>query len=96
MPDQANVGIQKSRGCLCRLYQSNVSLSEDVIEKLEAELEPFCYTAGLKYEGSHERNGSWRNFFIGTVGSVDFQEEDVLWPNQACSLMLHGLHLALL
>ena len=57
-------------------------LSGEVIEQLEGELEPFCYTAGLKFEGSDERSGPWRNFFIGVVGSVDPQEEDVLWPNQ--------------
>ena len=74
---------------MCRLYESNVALSEEVIEQLEGELEPFCYTAGLRFEGSNERSGPWRNFFIGVVGSVDSQEEDVLWPNQVCLVMLH-------
>ena len=52
------------------------------MEQLDVELEPFCYTAGLKFEGSDERAGHWRNFFIGVMGDVDAQEEDVLWPNQ--------------
>lgn len=52
------------------------------MEELEVELEPFCYTAGLKFETCDERVGHWRNFFIGIIGSVDAQEEDVLWPNQ--------------
>ena len=66
----------------CRLHESNVPLSEEVVEQLEVELEPFCYTAGLKFEGGDERAGHWRNFFIGVVGDVDAQEEDNLWPNQ--------------
>jgi len=72
----------------CRLHDSNVPLSEEVVEELEAELEPFCYTAGLKFEGSDEKTGHWRNFFIGVVGDVDAQEEDNLWPNMVLSLVL--------
>ncbi len=55
------------------------------MDELEAELEPFCYTAGLKFEGSDEKTGHWRNFFIGVVGDVDAQEEDNLWPNMVLS-----------
>ena len=72
----------------CRLHDSNVPLSEEVVEELEAELEPFCYTAGLKFEGSDEKTGHWRNFFIGVVGDVDAQEEDNLWPNMVLPSVL--------
>ena len=75
-------GIFRSMGMCCRLHESNVPLSEEVVEQLDVDLEPFCYTAGLKFEGSDERAGHWRNFFIGVVGDVDAQEEDNLWPNQ--------------
>ena len=74
--------LAKAGFSLCRLHESNVPLSEEVVEHLEAELEPFCYTAGLTYDGCDELVGHWRNFFIGVVGAVDAQEEDVLWPNQ--------------
>ena len=75
--------LMKAGFSLCRLHESNVPLSEEVVEHLEAELEPFCYTAGLTYDRCDEAVGHWRNFFIGVVGAVDAQEEDVLWPNQA-------------
>ena len=76
-------------GVCCRLHESNVPLSEEVVKQLDAELEPFCYTAGLRFEGSDERAGHWRNFFIGVVGDVDAQEEDNLWPNQVPAPCLH-------
>lgn len=78
----------------CRLHESNVPLSEEVVDELDAELEPFCYTAGLRFEGSDEKTGYWRNFFIGVVGDVDAQEEDNLWPNQVPVPCLQGLVLS--
>ena len=67
---------------MCRLHESTFPLSDELVDELETELEPFCAVAGLRFQECDQRYGSWRNYYIGIVGDVDAEEQDVLWPNQ--------------
>ena len=55
----------------------------DLVDELECDLQPFCAVAGLRFQECDERHGPWRNYYVGVVGDVDSDEDDVLWPNQA-------------
>lgn len=52
------------------------------MKELESELQPLCAVAGLSFEGCDQRSGPWRNYYVGVIGDVDSDEDDVLWPNQ--------------
>ena len=50
-------------------------------------LAPLCTADGLTFGAlADARAGAWTNYFVGLVGEVAADEEDILWPNQ----VLHG------
>ncbi len=69
-------------GC-CRLHESTFPLSQDLVDELESDLQPFCAVVGLQFQECDERHGPWRNYYVGVVGDVGSEEDDVLWPNRA-------------
>ncbi|CAL8468371.1 g7911 [Coccomyxa elongata] len=77
---------QEVENGLARLHESTFPLSVDLVDELECDLQPFCAVAGLRFQECDERYGPWRNYYVGIVGDVDSDEDDVLWPNQA----IHG------
>ncbi|BDA43677.1 hypothetical protein COCOBI_04-6910 [Coccomyxa sp. Obi] len=77
---------QEDENGLARLHESTFPLSPDLVDQLESDLQPFCAVAGLSFQECDERHGPWRNYYVGVVGDVDSEEDDVLWPNQA----IHG------
>ncbi|KAK9914904.1 hypothetical protein WJX75_002108 [Coccomyxa subellipsoidea] len=77
---------QEDDSGLARLHESTFPLSPELVKELESQLQPFCAVAGLSFEGCDQRSGPWRNYYVGVIGDVDSDEDDVLWPNQA----IHG------
>lgn len=61
-----------------------------VAGQLSEALPAFASVEGLSFTGCDRRHGDWRNYFVGIVGHVAVQEEDVLWPNQVQLLCLHA------
>ena len=68
---------------LCRLFESVTPLLPDVVGRLSADIAPFCSVAGLRFGAADAEGGPWRNYFVGLVGAVAADEDDILWPNQA-------------
>lgn len=56
--------------------------------RLSADIAPFCSVAGMSFSAgaADAAGGGWRNYFIGLVGSVAADEDDILWPNQVTAL----------
>ena len=46
--------------------------------------DPFASVSGLAFGEPDARHGPWRSYFVGVVGGVAADEDDVLWPNQVC------------
>jgi hypothetical protein len=65
-----------------RLFESVTPLLPSVVGRLSADISPFCSAAGLAFSAADEAAGPWRNYFVGLVGGVAAEEEDILWPNQ--------------
>jgi len=79
---------QPDGSATARLFESVVPLQDDVVAELTVALEPMCTTSGLQFGvlADARAAGGWANFFVGLVGDVAADEEDILWPNQ----VLHG------
>lgn len=75
---------QHHQGASARLYESICPLDDDTVNVLTQPLQPFCMLEAdtLVFTHCDEAAGSWRNYFIGIVGSFSADEDDVLWPNQ--------------
>eukprot|EP00884_Botryococcus_braunii_P005634 jgi/Botrbrau1/15071/Bobra.0286s0004.2 len=69
-----------------RIYQSTSPMNDDFFTALSSPLEPFASADSMTFNNWDERNGPWRNFLVGVVGSMSAMEEDILWPNQ----VIHG------
>lgn len=65
-----------------RLFESVAPLLPDLVGRLSADIAPFCSVGGLRFITPDEAGGPWRNYFVGLVGSVAADEDDILWPNQ--------------
>lgn len=65
-----------------RLYESTCPLSDDLVKRLTAHMEPFRITSDLAFTRCEAQHGPWRNYFVGVVGAFAPDEDDVLWPNQ--------------
>lgn len=74
---------------LRRLFESVTPLLPDVVGRLSADIAPFCSVGGLRFGAGDAGSGPWRNFFVGLVGAVAADEDDILWPNQV-QLLLHA------
>jgi hypothetical protein len=59
------------------------------VEQLTEPLHCFATTEGLAFSNSDRRHGAWRNYFVGIVGDVATDENDVLWPNQVPTSVLY-------
>ncbi len=59
------------------------------MEQLTEPLHCFATTEGLAFSNSDRRHGAWRNYFVGIVGDVATDENDVLWPNQVPTSVLY-------
>lgn len=68
----------------CRLFETVSPLLPDLVGRLSADIAPFCSVAGMDFSpaGADAAAGGWRNYFVGLVGSVSADEDDILWPNQ--------------
>ncbi len=73
---------------LCRLFETVSPLLPDLVGRLSADIAPFCSVAGMSFSAgaADAAGGGWRNYFIGLVGSVAADEDDILWPNQVTAL----------
>ena len=65
-----------------RVHESTCPVDEAMVEQLTEPLHCFATVEGLAFSESDRRSGPWRNFFVGIVGAVAADENDVLWPNQ--------------
>lgn len=78
-----------------RLFESVAPLLPDLVGRLSADIAPFCATeGGLRFgapDVGEPGGGPWRNYFVGLVGAVAADEDDVLWPNQVGGAVLVGL-----
>ena len=68
-------------------------MDEALVEQLTEPLHCFATTENLAFTDSDRRHGSWRNYFVGVVGAVAADENDVLWPNQVLALAKSGIEL---
>lgn len=78
-----------------RLFETVSPLLPDLVGRLSADIAPFCSVAGMAFsEGAADAaGGGWRNYFVGLVGSVAADEDDILWPNQVMLVLdLAGHH----
>ena len=67
-------------------------LLPDLVGRLSSDIAPFCSVTGMAFGGADEAAGAWRNYFVGVVGGVAADEEDILWPNQACAVHACAMH----
>lgn len=65
-----------------RLFESVSPLLPDLVGRLSADISPFCAVSGLQFGPADAAAGPWRNYFVGLVGAVAADEDDILWPNQ--------------
>lgn len=70
------------------MFESVSPLLPDLLGRLSADIAPFCSVSGLKFAAADAAAGPWRNYFVGLVGSVAADEDDILWPNQVGSSLL--------
>ncbi|PRW33168.1 hypothetical protein C2E21_7814 [Chlorella sorokiniana] len=73
---------QPEEGGPAKLFESVSPLLPDLIGRLSADIAPFCSVSGLKFVPADAAAGPWRNYFVGLVGAVAADEDDILWPNQ--------------
>ncbi|KAI7842535.1 hypothetical protein COHA_003772 [Chlorella ohadii] len=73
---------QPEEGGPAKLFESVSPLLPDLVGRLSADIAPFCSVSGLKFGPADAAAGPWRNFFVGLVGAVAADEDDILWPNQ--------------
>ena len=68
-----------------RVHESTCPVNDAMVEQLTEPLHCFATVEGLAFSDSDRRTGPWRNYFVGVVGAVAADENDVLWPNQVPS-----------
>ncbi|KAL4421129.1 hypothetical protein ABPG77_001524 [Micractinium sp. CCAP 211/92] len=75
---------QPDEGGPAKLFETVSPLLPDLVGRLSADIAPFCSVAGMSFSAgaADAAGGGWRNYFIGLVGSVAADEDDILWPNQ--------------
>lgn len=73
---------QPEEGGPAKMFESVSPLLPDLLGRLSADIAPFCSVSGLKFAAADAAAGPWRNYFVGLVGSVAADEDDILWPNQ--------------
>jgi hypothetical protein len=73
---------QAEEGGPAKLFESVSPLLPDLVGRLSADIAPFCSVSGLKFVPADAAAGPWRNYFVGLVGAVAADEDDILWPNQ--------------
>ena len=64
------------------MHESTCPVDDAVVEQLTEPLHCLATVDGLAFSDSDRRSGPWRNYFVGIVGAVAADENDVLWPNQ--------------
>ena len=65
-----------------RVHESTCPVDDALVERLTEPLHCLATVEGLAFSDSDRRSGPWRNYFVGVVGAVAADENDVLWPNQ--------------
>lgn len=74
---------QEEGSTAARLFESVVPLQTEVVERVSVDLTPFATVSGMTFGSLADlRFGAWANYFVGLVGEVAVDEEDILWPNQ--------------
>ncbi len=69
-----------------RVHESTCPVDDALVERLTEPLHCLATVEGLAFSDSDRRSGPWRNYFVGVVGAVAADENDVLWPNQVPAL----------
>ena len=74
---------QEESSGVAKLFESVVPLQPEIVDKVTVDLTPLCSVSGLSFgELADLQHGAWMNYFVGLVGDVAVDEDDILWPNQ--------------
>ena len=77
-----SIYIEESTG-IAKLFESVVPLESGIVHHMKTDLTPFCSISGQNFGDLADlRDGPWLNYFVGLVGGVAVEAEDILWPNQ--------------